>query len=199
MLLCLDFRILSIRSKEINILDKKFGKLLPVEKINSKEFLCVCDCGISKICKKERLLDGRNTSCGCSMNKRGDENGAWTGYKEITGIQWNSIKNGAIERDLDFQITLEEIWDLYIKQDKKCALTGLPIKMAKFGRNKKVVKLCDFQGEYLASLDRIDNSKGYISGNVQWIVREVNRMKLDIEEDLLFKLCELITLKRVNK
>jgi hypothetical protein len=192
-------RGIKLRSKEINILGKKFGKLLPIEKISVREYLCVCDCGISKVCKKDRLLDGRNTSCGCSMNKSGDKNGAWTGYKEISGNQWCSLKMGAKNRNLDFEITIEEAWDLYVMQNKKCAITGLDIKMAKFGRNKRVIKLEDFNGPYLASLDRIDSSKGYVTGNVQWIVREINRMKLDIEEDLLFKLCELITQKQKNK
>ncbi len=46
------------------------------------------------------------------------------------------------------------------------------------------------------SLDRIDNLKGYIEGNVQWVHKRVNVMRnvLSIEEFLSW--CEKITAHR---
>lgn len=49
--------------------------------------------------------------------------------------------------------------------------------------------------EQTASLDRIDSSKGYIPGNVQWVHKDVNKMKLALSEKRLLELCTLIVQK----
>lgn len=43
-----------------------------------------------------------------------------------------------------------------------------------------------------ASLDRIDSSLGYIEGNVQWINKEINYMKMDLPQDKFIEWCEKI-------
>jgi hypothetical protein len=40
-----------------------------------------------------------------------------------------------------------------------------------------------------ASLDRIDSSKGYIIGNVQWAHKMVNRMKNDMPQEEFIEFC----------
>jgi len=44
-----------------------------------------------------------------------------------------------------------------------------------------------------ASLDRIDNSKGYHLNNVQWVHKDVNRMKWIFEQDYFIKLCNKVS------
>ena len=51
-------------------------------------------------------------------------------------------------------------------------------------------------GEQTASIDRIDSTKGYYIDNIQWVHKDVNRMKKDFEENYLFKICEAIIAKR---
>ena len=43
-----------------------------------------------------------------------------------------------------------------------------------------------------ASLDRIDNSKGYIKGNIRWVSRSINYMKNDMSDDMVNELIDLI-------
>ena len=43
-----------------------------------------------------------------------------------------------------------------------------------------------------ASLDRIDSKKGYIEGNIQWVHKDINRMKWAFNEDYFIKLCNNI-------
>jgi hypothetical protein len=47
-----------------------------------------------------------------------------------------------------------------------------------------------------ASLDRIDSSKGYIKGNIQWVSRAVNYMKNDMSENDLLRIFDLIVENR---
>ena len=43
-----------------------------------------------------------------------------------------------------------------------------------------------------ASLDRIDSNKGYTIDNVQWVHKDINKMKMDLEEDVFIDNCKLI-------
>lgn len=62
-----------------------------------------------------------------------------------------------------------------VVQDYKCALTGAPLVV---GEN--------------ASVDRIDSSRGYELGNIQWVTKEVNRMKIDFDQKLFIELCRKV-------
>ena len=46
-----------------------------------------------------------------------------------------------------------------------------------------------------ASLDRIDNNNGYIKNNVQWLHKDINRMKSNFNQDYFLTLCRKIILK----
>ena len=68
----------------------------------------------------------------------------------------------------------------------KCALSGLEIQ---FGKHWKMMS------DQTASLDRIDNTKGYITGNVQWVHKQVNFMKGTMEQTEFIEFCKLISSK----
>jgi len=101
-------------------------------------------------------------------------------YQEIASFIWVTLKKNAKVRNLDVSITLEDIWNKFISQDRKCALSGLDIK---FGNTRK---------DNTASVDRIDSKKGYINGNIQIVYKDINRLKMDFPEKTLFNLCKNI-------
>ena len=43
-----------------------------------------------------------------------------------------------------------------------------------------------------AYLDRRDNTRGYEADNVQWVHRDINRMKSDFAEDYFRRLCAAV-------
>jgi hypothetical protein len=47
-------------------------------------------------------------------------------------------------------------------------------------------------GDFSASLDRIDSSKGYVKGNVQWTHKTVNIMKQAMSDEELIDWCKVI-------
>lgn len=106
----------------------------------------------------------------------------WKGFEELPGTMFYQIKRGALQRNKEFNLDIEYLWNLYLEQDKKCAYTKLDINF--------------YDCKNKASLDRIDSTKGYIKGNVQWIDKRVNFMKNDFSEEEFFKLCELIIKNR---
>lgn len=148
---------------------------------------CLCDCGKSILVWSYNVKSGHTKSCGCS-NKKNKNSSCWKGCGEISGTCWYHIKHNAkTSKKVGgvFSITIEEAWNLYQKQSGKCALTGEPISFATTNKGFK-------SGEATASLDRIDSSKGYIEGNVQWVHKDINMMKSDFEEKDFKRLCRLV-------
>ena len=85
----------------------------------------------------------------------------------------------------DFDISGDYIWKLYLKQNRKCALSGLDIEFAiTWGDNTKT--------NMTASLDRIDSSGGYTKGNVQWVHKKINTMKMHMNDKEFIQICKKV-------
>lgn len=87
---------------------------------------------------------------------------------------WKRIKKKAHSRGLEFSIQAKDI-----KIPKKCPILDLELKM-----NKLKPKANS------PSLDRIDNNKGYIKGNVKVISRHANFLKSNMTKKQIKKLYE---------
>ena len=165
---------------------QKFNRLKFIcedkSKHNIKYWKCECECGKIKNYDYYSIIKGYVKSCGC-YHKDDVKNYNWTGYKCIPGNYWNEFSRTARKRNIEFDITIEYGYSLYEKQNKKCKLSNLPIEFETTNN-----KIKTFQ----ASLDRIDNNIGYVDGNVQWIVKEINYMKNKISEDKFISLCKII-------
>ncbi len=182
-----------------DITNQKFGKLTALEvvrtqKTNTKRICrywkCVCDCEnkIETLVLANNLMSGHTTSCGCdsSRYKEGHKKAQWKGYGGLSGSCLTVFKAGAKARGIEFSqaIDIKYLWDLFIKQDKKCAISGLTIDIeGSWSHNRK---------EMSGSIDRIDSSKGYISGNIQWVHKYINVMKWDLTQKEFIEFCKAI-------
>lgn len=141
-----------------------------------------CSCGeIRKMSSAQLKRTKRCSNCRILKLKRtGKDSITYQGTKNIPKTFYSSILNSAKKRNIDFNITIDILEDLYIKQNGRCAYTNLPIVV---GNNKK---------ETTASVDRIDNSKGYYVDNIQFVHKHINSMKLDFTEEYFFRMVSLI-------
>jgi hypothetical protein len=144
---------------------------------------CVCDCGKEVKVYAYNLVKQQTKSCGCNRYPIGENSNCWKGKGIVPGREWSNIKRNAKNRNILVKISLDYISDLFEKQNRKCALTGLPLLFE--SRTKK--------SDGTASLDRIDSSKGYIEGNVQWVHKDINLMKLDHNQSRFVELCKLVS------
>lgn len=147
---------------------------------------CTCGSNVEKDLPISHLKSKK--SKGCSKCSRFHTN---TGFNLITGEYWSHLQHGAQSRDLEFSITIEQAWDTYVSQNGKCNLTGVDLEFESFGKDRRSSKT--------ASVDRIDSSKGYVVNNVQWVHKDVNKMKNAFEQEYFLKICKLITEKNGNK
>lgn len=172
--------------KRQNLVGNLYGHLTVVELVEQRDgcqyWKCKCDCGNETVVRHSHLTCHTIRSCGCVHLYLQEKHPHWVGIGKISGSYLNQLKRSAKKRRLEITITKQELWDKFLKQDQKCALTGVDLKFDSCVRKR----------DGNASLDRIDSSKGYYTDNVQWVHKIVNVMKQDLDEKEFFGWCKLI-------
>lgn len=180
-----------------DLVGQKFNKLTVLEYYGHHKnqqivcWLCQCECGQKCVVRTTGLTHDHNKSCGkCKRDRpdKGSKNTRWTGYENISGKFWHQILRGAKYRNHEINITIEDAWNLFNDQDQRCALTGI----------KLVMNPVKNSIQNTASLDRIDNNKGYIKGNVQWVHKDINFMKQDLSQEEFINYCKMVSKKFDN-
>lgn len=108
-------------------------------------------------------------------------------FNDLSSSTYISIKYGAIKRKIDFNISIEDIWNQYEKQDRKCYFTGLNIHFEPVGKYKIL---------QTASVDRLDNKKPYNKDNIVIVHKKINFMKYSLPESKFIEYCYLIAKKK---
>ena len=162
----------------------RFGKLVAVKLDDIEKhpkrgdriwWICDCDCGRRVSIRRYCLVTQNQKSCGCTWHRKGDQSDLWTGFGEISGQKWCKIRTLALRRNKDFSITIQDAWEQFQNQKGLCSLTGIRL----------------FMNED-ASLDRVDNTRGYVCGNIQWVHKKVNKLKSDFTQHDLIDWCKRI-------
>lgn len=89
----------------------------------------------------------------------------------------------------EFSITFEDVLDLFKRQHGKCAYTSFSLDVSKYKTGHPRTRE---ERMYRASLDRIDNDKGYTVDNIQLVCAPVNNMKNTLSHADFVNLCRLI-------
>lgn len=146
------------------------------------KFECLI-CGNEHIAHCQEVRRGKIKSCGCSINKR-NNNGQWKGFSELSGRTISHYKSNAIKRNISFEVTGEDLWNVFISQNKKCPYTGIDLSLD--------CKDVSSRTPLNSSLDRIDSKLGYIKGNVQWVYKPINVFKGTFSHEEFINLCKLV-------
>lgn len=138
-----------------------------------------CDCGIEQNADCSKWSRGEFKLCR-SCQLIGPNNYGWCGHGEIPGDLFSKIQHNAKRKEVEYSLSKKYLWNLFLKQNRKCALSGLELQFRVHS------------GEQTASLDRIDSSEGYVKGNVQWVHKDVNKMKNVYKESYYKYVCKLV-------
>lgn len=175
------------REKLVNIIDiknQRYNKLVALEYIRNDKFGKAiwkfrCDCGKEKELNASAAKANLTTSCGCVKANNLRKNG----YELLSSTFFKKLQKSALSRNYDFDLDMQYMWDLFIKQNKKCALSGVDITIYPDSNRERL---------QTASPDRIDSNKGYTKDNFQWVHKRVNRLKNVLKEDELLFWCKKI-------
>ena len=170
---------------------RQFGNLTVIKRAGSSRaggstWVCTCSCGEEKVYSSDHLTRKKCPvkSCGCLARRRGKDHPYWNGFEGISGNWWYSHilreRKQTARKQVPVEITMEYAWALFINQDMKCALSGVNLEIANTGKYNT------------ASIDRIDSSKGYEEGNVQWVHKDVNFMKRSYSQEYFIDICRKI-------
>lgn len=174
-----------------DLLNQKWNKLTVISKASSERtgdirWKCVCDCGNIAVVSTDHLTRKTNPvrSCGCHRKRNGERHKDWKGCGDISGSWWCMHVTREIKQKkrhkIEIDLTIEFAWSLFLKQERRCFLSGLPIAFSR-----------DFRYN-TASLDRIDSSLGYTKDNVQWVHKTINFMKRTYSQEYFIEMCKKV-------
>lgn len=173
---------------KVNLTNKKSGRLIAikscgVDKRGRYLWECLCNCGNKTIVASSNFKRKITKSCGCYASEQKHRGHSWKGYKDLSATFYGSIRASAKIRNITFDVSIKDLWKLFIKQNKTCALSGIPISFSSDSRSVHGT----------ASLDRKDSSKGYTKDNIQWVHKNINLMKNRLNEKDFINMCECVT------
>jgi hypothetical protein len=176
-----------LRGERAPAVGEVYGYLTVLEFIPSNTnkhstWKCQCACGNTLAIRGCNLTSGNTNSCGCKRRKNATKHKNWRGVGKLSYRIWYSWINGANRRSIVFDLSPEDAWDLFLKQDGKCALTGVELTFAEGCWQH-------LHGKTTASLDRIDPNDCYHIGNVQWVHKDVNIMKRTLSQEAFIDIC----------
>jgi|688.fasta_scaffold587394_2 hypothetical protein len=134
----------------------------------------------SIICSKksdknvERLLQYRNKDL--SKLKADNRKDCYSPFREHL--------RRAKRRDAFSNLTLEHLKEVWEKQNGICPYSKVKLLNSSNTKTNNPI--------YTLSLDRIDSSKGYVEGNIQFVSIAMNHMKGNMAHDKVLELLEII-------
>jgi hypothetical protein len=152
------------------IFEKPLTELVRNKKLDRKNFCSRTCVGKNNIKNFPDRINNYDISVHSGHKK--DE---FTGFRDF----FRRIKNKYKDYDVDLPY-LKELWDL----QHNCPYTGVELVLPKWkGVNNPLIT---------ASIDRIDSSKGYIKGNIQYISITSNLAKSNMTHQQMIEFCMLI-------
>lgn len=141
-------------------------------------------------CDKEQFYKNRrsalksardNTNCKlCSDTANNIKKVVW--HRGIR-LNWlNCYRKAAARRKYTFEITADDVADIYEQQGKKCLLTGQDLIFPSMG----LMSLIN------VSIDRIDNDIGYTRHNIRLVTKEVNMMRGTYTNQEFINVCKAV-------
>jgi len=146
-----------------------------------------CECGYSAAVSCYAVKKETSKGCSkCDQKKRvGENNHTWRGYGEVPGSFTVRFSSKCRAKNWEWKVTAEDIHNIFLQQNRKCALTGLELSFENLNEEK-------FGYSCTASLDRIDSKKGYTLGNIQIVHKDINIMKNQYPQDYFIQMCKLV-------
>lgn len=156
-----------------------FGMWTVIRLVKNKhiKYLCKCKCGKEQLIYSNSLKYKKTEQCrACLVRKEHFQ----YGFSDSMVSQW---KQTAQKRNIKFNLTKLDIYNILKQQNYKCKLTGIKLKFDITKGSKNT-----------GSLDRIDYKNPYEIQNIQLVHKYVNISKHILSNKEYIDLCKKVTL-----
>lgn len=140
------------------------------KKINRKNY-CSLKCSGESNNEHLKKYNKENTQYLISGNRKDDYSGLREHFRRVK------------KRDKNYNITLDDLLEIWDKQNKICVYSGVKLNHPNDGGSNI----------FKASLDRIDSDKGYVKGNIQFISVVCNYAKNNMTHEEMLEFCKIIS------
>ena len=155
-----------------------------IKKNNLTNWSCRCECGLETYVPLNNLMNGSSTQCSdCASKESGMKRRKGCG--DISGEMWSIIKSNVDKRNISFNLRIEEAWDRFEYQNRKCALSNDDITLSGYPYSKEKTS---------AVLTLINQNKSYNKTNIIWIHSDVAEMKSTMSLDKFLEIAYKVTL-----
>ena len=83
-------------------------------------------------------------------------------------------------------VTIDHLVEIWNTQQGKCCFTGVKLSLPRDANYTIVTP------NHKASVDRIDNEKGYVNGNIRFVSHTVNNLRNSMSDKLVYEFFELL-------
>ncbi|QKF94348.1 hypothetical protein QKU48_gp0890 [Fadolivirus algeromassiliense] len=105
--------------------------------------------------------------------------------KKMLLSKYQSLKRGAYTRNIDFNLSFNDLLTIIKIYNNKCIITNIPIEWKR-------------RSMFIGSFDRIDNKKGYDLNNIQLTLWPINRAKNKFTNTDIKDLVDKIKTNQIN-
>ena len=183
---CGEVRVFSSKDSALNMLRRgscqlcmvnyksKIESKFPIHKNSEGKWCSNCSkCGVEQAyTRKDHAIQSSRQHWMCKKCVAASR--GFSANTHVGGIVrlYRKFHNGSLNRGIYWDLSISDFEKAFVG---KCALTGWDITIA--------------YNECNASLDRIDNNKGYTKDNIQWVHSMVNMSKNKYPNDVFIKMC----------
>ncbi len=168
--------VCSVCAKET---EKSAAEIKRQQKKGKTEFYCSLKCAGKNKKNLEHLTKFKNNFLNTKYTRQRDKYAGFRWYMKV-------IKKSSKKRNQLYDVDIEYLEMLWEQQDGICPFTKQKLVLKQYSDD-------NISAPYSASIDRIDNSKGYIKGNIRFVALMFNYARNRFSDEQVIDFCKNVS------
>jgi len=163
-------------------------KIYEINKVEKRGATPICSLACTRILGNKNKIKKPRSSKEIKSSKENIQKAIKANTKDPVQVGLNRLLNYARRRSKEFNLTYNDLFEIWDKQGGKCAYIGNQLILPNSKGSKADPRV-------LASVDRINSNLGYIKNNVQIVSVCINYMKAQLSHN---ETCDFIKIIKGN-